>query len=137
MSETEKLVNEIYDAIKADVDLDGNFTPATLIIILPKLMQLAGTHAELDGAHKKTVVINVINRIITDTVTNQDINGILLQLTPIAIDTMYDVWVHRYIFKEMAEGCITSCQDSCGSGCGPSSKKIIRKANRRASVFRK
>lgn len=140
MSETERLVNQIYDEIKSDIDLDGVFTPTTLIIILPKLMQLAGTHAELDGAHKKTVVINVINRIIGDTVKSDDkLTNALIQLTPVAIDTLYEVWVHRYMFKEMADGCVASCQDSCGcfGGKKSSGNAQVRKANKRTLRFRK
>lgn len=130
-SETEKLVNQIYDEIKADIDLDGVFTPTTLIIILPKLMQLTGHRSELDGAHKKTVVINVINRIINDSVKSDDkLTEALVQLTPIAIDTLYEVWVHRYMFKEMAQGCVASCR-------GDEKVQAIRKADKRAKLFRK
>lgn len=132
-SETEKLVSLIYDEIKSDLDLDGVFTPVTLVIILPKLMQLAGLRTELDGAHKKTLVIGVINRIIADTVKSDDkLTDALLQLTPVAIDTLYDVWVHRYMFKEMAQGCLDSCGSGCGGGSKPASETQLRKAHKQA-----
>lgn len=109
LSAVEQEIESIYDHIKATI-VSGHFNAVTLITILPRLMELAGKRNDFDGIQKKSIVIGVIDHIITDNVDNQDLENALRQMVPTAIDTMYDVWLKRYVFKEQIQGCFARCK---------------------------
>jgi hypothetical protein len=115
MSETANLpdvkreIESIYGSIKGTI-VAGNFNAVTLITILPQLMELAGKCNDFDGIQKKSIVIGVVDHIIVDNVDNLDLENTLRQMVPTAIDTMYDVWLKRYIFKEQIQGCFAHCK---------------------------
>lgn len=108
-SNVEQEIESIYDHIKATI-VSGHFNAVTLITLLPSLMELAGKRNDFDGIQKKTIVIGVIEHIITDNVTDPDLANTLRQMVPTAVDTLYDVWLKRYIFKAEIQGCFARCK---------------------------
>jgi len=109
-----KLVDWVYNEVADDLS-QGEFSMATVVIILPKLMHIIALKKDLDGPTKKNIVIGVIDRIIDDNVKHDPegkMKDALLELTPAAIDTLYEVYSHRYVFKQKITGCFAKCKGS-------------------------
>jgi hypothetical protein len=111
-NDVESVVVAIYAKIKSNIVAD-QFGVATLMVLLPRLMEAAGKYQTLDGTEKKNVVIGVVNRIIADNVTNQELATALQQLVPTACDVLYDCWKNRYIFAQKVEKATQTCLAKC------------------------
>lgn len=109
----EQAVVAIYSNVKSNI-VAGQFNVATLMSLLPRLMEAAGKYQNLDGTNKKNVVIGVVDRIIADNIQNPDLALALQHLTPTACDVLYDCWNNRYVFTQKVEdvtkGCIAKCK---------------------------
>ena len=110
MSEqTEIATLNIYNTIKINIT-EHQINIATLMSLLPQLMEAAGKYKNLDGPSKKKVVIGVVDHIIANHVEDPTLATSLQHLVPTACDVLYDCWQNKYIFAQKFQGCFAKCK---------------------------
>lgn len=109
-------VEKIYNVVKASVKGEI-LTAGRIVIIVSKAMEVAGSFTSLEGREKKSIVKNLIRRVIIEEATfaNDDERQAAIALLNMAlsplIDTLWKAFIHAVDYGSKAA---KKCMEGCG-----------------------
>jgi hypothetical protein len=89
----DEIVNEIYDNIKNIVT--DKLTASNIIIITINLMKIIEKYKKISGNDKKTIVLDILKKVVNETIDDKQEKDILLfvinNTLPFVIDTIISI----------------------------------------------